>query len=304
MEIALDEQPEPIKIIPRNGFIAFLLSLLTPGLGQIYNGQPNKAAWFLFFLLSIPMIFNFAKGTTTFYGLVVFIVYVVSWKIFIIIDAIRNANRQKNFIPKSYNTWYYHLLIAIGILAIIAISNIPNRTKPFRIPTTTNHPTIIEGDKVIADLKAYKNSQPNYGDVIVYTKPDGFLYISRVVGLPKDSISVVDNIVNINGVPCHSTFIKKTFSDNMPMKIYEEELPNGHKHLLLKINQPFESDKANAAMVVVPKDAYYILGDNRDNSLDSRYIGFITKDKIKGRVLYSFWGRTGKKRMNIDFTQQ
>lgn len=107
-----------------------------------------------------------------------------------------------------------------------------------------------------------------------------------------------------NGVPCHSTFIKKTFSDNMPMKVYKEELPNGHKHLLLKINQPFESDKANAAMVVVPKDAYYILGDNRDNSLDSRYIGFITKDKIKGRVLYSFWGRTGKKRMNIDFTQQ
>ncbi|MBA3987035.1 MAG: signal peptidase I, partial [Flavobacteriales bacterium] len=78
-------------------------------------------------------------------------------------------------------------------------------------------------------------------------------------------------------------------------------LPNGHKHLIYKFKQPFDSTKTNIKNIIVPSDSYYLLGDNRDNAADSRYEGFVSKDRIKGRIIYSYWGRTLTKRMNIDF---
>ena len=62
-----------------------------------------------------------------------------------------------------------------------------------------------------------------------------------------------------------------------------------------------DSAKTNIKNIIVPADSYYLLGDNRDNAADSRYEGFISKDRITGRVIYSYWGSTGSKRMNIDF---
>ena len=85
---------------------------------------------------------------------------------------------------------------------------------------------------------------------------------------------------------------------------FEEELPNGHKHLIYKLKTPYDSTKTNIKNIVVPSDSYYLLGDNRDNAADSRYEGFISKDRIKGRIIYSYWGRTGTKRINIDFTDK
>jgi signal peptidase I len=90
----------------------------------------------------------------------------------------------------------------------------------------------------------------------------------------------------------------------MPVVEFEEELPNGHKHLIYKFKQPYDSAKTNFKDIAVPSDSYYLLGDNRDNAADSRYEGFVSRDRIKGRIVYSYWGRTGTKRMNIDFTDK
>jgi len=156
----------------------------------------------------------------------------------------------------------------------------------------------------VADMRAYKNNEPNYGDIVVYSRPDGQIYTFRVVGRPNDNIELIDNIVSINGKPSKVKFIKETTNDEMPIVEFEEELPNGHKHLIYKFKQPYDSTMANIKNIVVPSNSYYLLGDNRDNAADSRYEGFISKDRIKGRIIYSYWGRTGTKRMNIDFTDK
>jgi signal peptidase I len=306
MEQTIDEKPTTIPTKPRNGFIAFLLSLILPGLGQVYNGQPKKAIIFFGLLLFIPLVFGLTRGTTFFYGLFSLFIIEVALRIYIIIDGVKHAKRQKEFILKPYNTWYYHLLIAIGMLAILMVYDLSTvlGTQTFKIPTTSNNPTFQLGDRLVADMRAYKNNEPDYGDIVVYSRPDGQIYTFRVVGRPNDNIEIIDNIVSINGKPSKATFIKETTNDEMPVVEFEEELPNGHKHLIYKFKTPYDSTKTNIKNIVVPPDSYYLLGDNRDNAADSRYEGFISKDRIKGRIIYSYWGQTGTKRMNIDFTDK
>jgi signal peptidase I len=303
MEQVIDEQPTAIRTKPRNGFIAFLLSLFLPGLAQVYNGQPKKAILFFGLLLFFPLVFGLTRGMTFFYGMVMFCIIELSLRIYIIIDGVRHAKRQQEYVLKPYNTWYHHVLIAIGMLAILMVYDISTMLgiATFRIPTPSNNPTFQVGDWIVADMRAYKNTQPDYGDIVVFSRPDGQIYAFRVVGKPTDTLELIDNVVSINGKPSKATFIKDTTSDDVPVGVFEEALPNGHKHLMYTFKQPRDSAKMNIKNIIVPADSYYLLGDNRDNAADSRYEGFISKDRITGRVIYSYWGSTGSKRMNIDF---
>ena len=303
MEHIIDEQPITITTKPRNGYIAFLLSLLTPGLGQVYNGQPKKAIIFLGLLLLYPFLFGLTRGTTFFYGLLSLLIIDVGLRIYIIFDGVKNAKRQKEYILKPYNTWYYHLLIAIGIIVIIIVYDTTSvlGTQSFINYSTSNSPTLQDNDRLIADMRAYKNNEPDYGDIVVYSGYDGQFSTFRIVGRPNDNIELIDNIVSINGKLSKATFIKETTNDEMPILEFEEEFPNGHKHLIYKFKQPYDSTKTNIKNIIVPPDSYYLLGDNRDNAADSRYEGFINKNRIKGRIVYSYWGQAGIQRMNIDF---
>ena len=302
MEQAVDEQVTKITK-PRNGFIAFLLSLLFPGLGQVYNGQPKKAIIFFGLLLLFPLLFCLTRGMIFFYGLLSFFVVGIALRIYIIFDGVTNAKQQKEYILKPYNTWYYYTLMAIGMLVISMVYDINSvlGTQTFKIAAGSNEPTFQIGDWLVADMRAYKNNEPDYGDIAVFSKPDGQIYTFRIVGCPDDNIELIDNIVSVNGKPSKATFIRETTFDEMPVVELEEELPNGHKHLIYKFKQPYDSTKTNIKNIVVPPDSYYLLGDNRDNAYDSRYEGFISKDRIKGRIIYSYWGQAGRQRMNIDF---
>lgn len=303
MEQPTGSQPTTIKTNPRKSFIAFLFSLLFPGLGQIYNGQPRKAIVFFGLLLLIPLLFGTTRWTTFFYGFCSLYAVDIALRIYIIIDGIKCAKKQHSYTLKPYNTWYYYLLIAIGIFAVLCIYDTEKvlGTKTFIIPSVANSPTLQSGDRLVADLRAYNNNEPDYGDFVVYSGLDGQAYVFRVVGKPNDSIEIIDNIVIINGKRCKTTYIKEAAIDDISVVEFEEELPNGHKHLIYKYKQ-YENDIISSInKMVVPSDNYYLLGDNRDNAADSRYEGFISKDRIKGRIIFSYWGQTGTKRMNIDF---
>ena len=123
MEQPADEKPIlPVK--PRNSVIAFLLSLSLPGLGQVYNGQLRKGAFFLGLVLLIPFLFGITMYSTTFLGLLVAFMLELSLRLYAAIDGARVAKYQKDYILKPYNTWYYHLLIAIGMYAILIVYDI------------------------------------------------------------------------------------------------------------------------------------------------------------------------------------
>ena len=301
MEQTAAEQPTTLITKPRNVYVAFLLSLFFSGLGQFYNGQPKKGAIFFGILLILPILFGLTSLLTSFYGLLSFFIIEIALAIYVIIDAVKNAKRQKEYVLKPYNTWYYYLLIAIGMTAIVYFYDIHTLVgiQNFRIPTIANCPTLQTGDLLMADMKAFKNTNPQYGDIVVFKDPDEKFNCFRVIGLPGDKLELIDNIITVNGIPSKASFIKETTCNNERVNEYEEELPNGHKHLIYKSSQP-KGTKTNIKNIVVPHESYFLLGDNRNNANDSRYAGSVSKDRIKGKMMYSFWGRSVK-RINIDF---
>lgn len=302
MEVTVNEKAETSSKNPRNAFVAFLLSLILPGLGQIYNGQLKKAVIFFNLLLLVPFLFGIIRGTTYFYGLLTLVIIEVGLRLYIIIDGVKNAKRQKDYILKTYNAWYYYLLIGVAMFAVVWIYGISSvlGTQSFKIPTTSNSPTFQVGDRLVADMRAYKNSVPNYGDIVVFKRADGQTYTFRIVGQPNDNLELKDNIITINGKPSQAKFIKEMIIDQIPHSEFEEELPNGHKHLIYKYNEPYDSTKTTIKNIIVPSGSYYLLGDNRDNAADSRYEGFVSRENILGRIIYSYWGQS-KNRINIDF---
>jgi len=297
----METKENQIKEKPRNGWHAFFLSLFFPALGQVYNGRITKAIIVFCLLLLLPVLFGISRGATFFYGLLAIKILQLILRIYIIIDSVVDAKRQKNYVPKSYNTWYYHLLIAFGITVVLWGYDINTRLgiQSFKIPTPSNNPTLQTGDYLIADMWVYTHEEPDYGDIVVYSGVDKQIYTFRVAGRPHDTIALLDNIVSINGKACKAKYIKDTLVDGFPVSEWEEEFPNKHTHRMYKFKQHYDRTKATMPAIIVPADSYFLLGDNRDNALDSRYVGFVSKDCIQGRFLY-IYASTSFQRINTD----
>lgn len=297
------------QIKPRNGLIAFILALLVPGLGQIYNGQIVKAIISICLINLTPIIYGLLRTDTSFTRLIILIVVQFVIQLTVIMDAVIMAKRQKEYIPKKYNTWYFHLIIAISITACFWVIDIKSivGVQSFSIPTSSNEPTVMVGDNVIVDTKAYDQKKPDYGELIVFKQTDGYIYNFRLIGKPNDRISIKNNFVTINGKPCKYRFIENLKALDHPMPNvnnlkFEEELPNGKKHNIYKLEEFYDSTTTNIDEFLIPSDSYFLLGDNRDNAADSRYIGFVRKDKIVGQMIFTLWGKS-KDRINIDFRE-
>lgn len=209
----------------------------------------------------------------------------------------------KNYILKPYNSWFYYLTIIIGIVTTTWFYDYNSivGVKSYSIPTTSNEPTIKVGDKVVGDLNAFDETKPNYGDIVIFQKKDSLNpWIYRIVGLPNDKLKIENNFLVINGKKCKTSFIKETKSEVFDVNEYEEELPNGLKHKIYTFKKQFEENKNSITEINIPANSYFLIGDNRDNAMDSRYIGVITKEEILAKVVFGYWGKTND-RINIDF---
>jgi len=164
------------------------------------------------------------------------------------------------------------------------------------VPTGSMLPTIVPGDQITIDKLAYdikvpfinhslmRLNEPKRGEIVVFeSKSAGMRMVKRVIGLPGDRVAMVKNQVLING---EALTYQLTDSE---VNRFIEQLPS-HPHdiqLTDKNGTPYDSFNE----VVVPQDQYLVLGDNRQNSADSRAHGFIPRDEIIGRaqrVLVSF----------------
>lgn len=167
------------------------------------------------------------------------------------------------------------------------------------VPTGSMKPTILEGDlvwvnKLAYDLKvpftlkrAAQWSDPAVGDVVVLFSPeDGTRLVKRVVASPGDRIAMRGNVLFINGRALSyrmgdiSPFKSEVYED--PKAILAEELLGGRKHQVMAF--PNRLAMRNFPEVEVPAGQYFVMGDSRDNSKDSRFFGFVPREQIVGRA--------------------
>lgn len=170
------------------------------------------------------------------------------------------------------------------------------------VPSGSMNPTIVEGDRLLVDKAAFgwripfttirltQGEDPQRGDIVIFTSPeDGMVLVKRVIGLPGDTIEMHDEHLSINGKQLDYAANEALDVDQeLPQATraydrhyFTETLPEkSHAIMLL----PQHSSARSFGPVKVPDGEYLMLGDSRDNSKDSRYIGFVPRDNIYGRV--------------------
>jgi len=207
-----------------------------------------------------------------------------------------NAKRIKQFVCKSWKecraTIFFIVLVVIPVKSSLADWN--------WVPTGSMNPTILEGDLIYVDKIAYdlrfpltlhrlaKWSDPQRGDIVICFSPDdGVRLVKRVIGLPGDVVEMKNNTLLLNGEPVRYTRADPQYAESLSREqrgncIVATEDLEGLAHAVMSI--PSMPAMRSFGPVTVPPDSYFVMGDNRDSSRDSRFFGFVDRAQIVGKA--------------------
>lgn len=171
--------------------------------------------------------------------------------------------KQKSIIREYLEVVLLSIAVAI-LLRLFVVS-------AYRVESGSMTGALLEGDALFVNKLAYFSSGPERGDIIVFHYPNDVSkdYIKRVIGLPNDTITIVNKAVFVNG-----------------QKIPEPLLAQHVDSETLSAQQSFRD---NYGPTVVPPNEYFVMGDDRDNSNDSRFWGFVPAKNIVGKCLFIYW---------------
>ena len=179
-------------------------------------------------------------------------------------DAGQHANSGKPGIIR-------HCISFLVIIAVVLVCSYGIRTymiEPFEVPSGSMEDTIMTGDMVFAEKVSYLVGSPHQGDIVVFSDPQipSRVLIKRVVATGGQTVDLIDGVVYVDGVAQHESYIQ---GESYPLSTA------GNVYL----SYPY----------TVPSDCVWVMGDNRENSADSRYFGPITTSTVFGRAIVTYW---------------
>jgi len=188
--------------------------------------------------------------------------------------------------------WYVFAGLTFGLIfALLGIRAF--LFEPFHAPAASMSPTVNVGDGFLVSKAAYGAAVPQRGDVIFFwSAPHHVHFVKRVVGIAGDHVQMMDGRVFLNGakiparpIEAYTGSCDTGFGCNVPQ--VEETYPGGRS--VRTVDGVEDGPLDNTGIFVVPPDSYFVLGDNRDNSNDSREaLGFVPRSAILGRVVYKY----------------
>ncbi len=218
------------------------------------------------------------------------------------------GKKKKSGLRETIETIVYAVLIAVLVRTFAY--------EPFNIPSGSMNPTLLVGDYLFVSKYSYGYSrhsfpfsfppfsgrvlggEPERGDIAVFKWPrdNEKDYIKRIVGLPGDKIQVRNGVVSVNGEPVSRRRIADFMAPGqhgnvVTMAQYLETLPNGRSYTVAEMTEFGGFD--NTPLYTVPEKHYFAMGDNRDNSQDSRDWGFIPAENLVGRAEILFYSSNG-----------
>jgi signal peptidase I len=203
--------------------------------------------------------------------------------------------------PRASRWWYEYRGTLLFLVLMLAFRSA--WADWVSVPTGSMNPTIIEGDRVLVDKHVYglripwtltrltAGRDPQRGEIVVFDSPlDGISLVKRVAGVPGDVVALDERGLSINGVHADyqpgereriALLLDSTRAWNPDVWRESGALP---AHQVMRIPAFAGRSLSYFGPVRVPEDSYFMLGDSRDNSQDSRYIGFVPRDNIVGRA--------------------
>ena len=221
----------------------------------------------------------------------------------------RISARGSSGLAETVKTIVYAIIIALIIRTFFY--------EPFSIPSGSMIPTLLAGDYLFVSKFSYGYSRyslplgmplftgrvmftpPHRGDVVVFKLPKdpSIDFIKRIIGLPGDHVQMKDGVLYINDQPVKRDRIGvyQDSASGATYTEYMETLPNGYPHPIIKLPGTYTLD--NTPVFTVPPDHYFMMGDNRDNSSDSRDpssgVGYVPAENIVGRAVFLFFSTNG-----------
>lgn len=196
--------------------------------------------------------------------------------------------------------WWRKEIRPLLVLSLVVFSLRSSLADWSDVPTGSMKPTILEGDRVYVNKLAYDLkvpfttwhlaawSNPQRGDIVVFFSPaDGKRLVKRVIGLPGDTLELRNNVLILNGQPVEYRPITETLlrdvapADKQSHVFAAEQLP-GQTHCVAA--WPAVPARRDFGPYIVPAGKYFMMGDNRDDSFDSRYYGPVDRSRIVGRA--------------------
>jgi len=264
----------------RNPFIAALLSLLAPGLGQIYNGKGTLGIVFFVLSAALPFLWGLAGWPRHFSGLVALVLAAGVFWLFVIVHAFIQARRIRETELKKYQTTaVYAFLIILSIGSIFVPAKIWMTSllgvSPYRWTTDSMMPTLEKGDFLMTNPKAYNDQAPQRGDLVVFDYPRDPTkqFLMRVIAVEGETVEINKKQVFIADEPLQESY-----------KVHQDVA--------------IDNSRDNFGPLKISAGHCFVLGDNRDNSLDSRFWGALPLANVKGKALYIYWAKD-KKRIGL-----
>jgi signal peptidase I len=187
-----------------------------------------------------------------------------------------------------------------AITILLLLFGTTTLVQAFVIPTGSMEDTLLIGDHLLVDKLAYAPSgnvskyilpyqEPKHGDIIVFRYPVDIsqTFVKRTIGVPGDHIKIINQQVYRNGVKLNEPYVyhKNPYPDS-----FRDNFPSSEPNLMLAPSaQEMLAHNVVNGEVVVPPNSFFAMGDNRDNSLDSRYWGFVPRENIIGKPLIIYW---------------
>jgi signal peptidase I len=185
-------------------------------------------------------------------------------------DKGRTASRGRTILE-------YVVLAVVAVAVALLIQAF--LVKPYRIPSASMEDTLLIGDRVLVDRVSWRFAQPARGDIVVFHPPfDGPVLIKRIIGLPGDEMSLSGGFVYVNGRRLDEPYVRRIDGRQEPSEPFSNGLP-------WSLQEPYK----------VPAGSYFVMGDNRTDSGDSREFGPIKREQFVGRAFAKYWppGRIG-----------